>query len=210
MSEHAALMTALGLHFAPSRVRAVKSTGLPCGVHLLLRIAARDPLAMDEAIRHSQRDPQIIMDAAVFFIEQVLLSSTIDHYRILGADPQTPREALRANMVLLLKWLHPDTGNDTSRSYYAARVTQAWNSLKTDELRAAYDTGFLLAASQRSLPKTANITRRNGSQAMVSRNRSNVTPEDSSQPPRRHLRKKLKPGLFLLILRLFRGSRHYR
>ena len=41
-------------------------------------------------------------------------------------------------MALLLRWLHPDIGENSVRSVYAGRVTAAWERLKTAERRQAY------------------------------------------------------------------------
>jgi curved DNA-binding protein CbpA len=42
-------------------------------------------------------------------------------------------------MALLIRWLHPDQNNGAERSVFVARVTRAWNELKNDNRRAAYD-----------------------------------------------------------------------
>jgi DnaJ-class molecular chaperone len=42
-------------------------------------------------------------------------------------------------MALLLRWLHPDMDRHGERSLFAGRITQAWETLKTPERRAAYD-----------------------------------------------------------------------
>jgi curved DNA-binding protein CbpA len=42
-------------------------------------------------------------------------------------------------MALLLRWLHPDKDKAGERSRFTARVTLAWDDLKTPERRAAYD-----------------------------------------------------------------------
>ncbi len=52
---------------------------------------------------------------------------------------------LRRHMVLLMKWLHPDTAEqhrsaaDVDRSVFASRIAAAWDDLKTDDRRSAYD-----------------------------------------------------------------------
>ena len=55
------------------------------------------------------RPPEVSRQAAVFFIEQILLSSDADSYRILGLDHSATAGELRSHMALLLKWLHPDS-----------------------------------------------------------------------------------------------------
>lgn len=79
--------------------------------------------------------------ASAFFIEQILLSPDADSYRVLGADDTATAAELRHNMALLLRWLHPDVARLGVRSLFAGRITQAWESLKTPERRAAYDLG---------------------------------------------------------------------
>jgi hypothetical protein len=42
-------------------------------------------------------------------------------------------------MALLLRWLHPDVAAGAERSVFTARITAAWDDLKTPERRAGYD-----------------------------------------------------------------------
>ena len=53
-------------------------------------------------------------------------------------------------MTLLLQWLHPDLDHREARSVFAAKVTRAWNDLKTPERRAAYDRAQILAKAKKS------------------------------------------------------------
>jgi hypothetical protein len=147
MDHAAALEVAIDLIHLPSRTRVIRSAALPDGVPLLLRIAAGDQEAISEAIEWTGRSREVVREAAAFFIEQILLSSDADSYRVLGASPAASGGELRRNMALLLRWLHPDLDRDGERSIFAARVTLAWDDLKTQERRAAYDRsrGKLLA-----------------------------------------------------------------
>src|SRR4029079_13128465 len=78
-------------------------------------------------------------EAAGFYIEQILLHPDADHYRVLGVHPGAANTELRRNMALLIRWLHPDQNNGAERSVFVARVTRAWNELKNEDRRAAYD-----------------------------------------------------------------------
>ena len=69
-------------------------------------------------------------EAAIFFIEQVLLSSNSDAYRVLGLDNTATLTELRRHMAYLLKWLHPDLSSDPHKARLAQRVLLAWNELK--------------------------------------------------------------------------------
>ena len=70
----------------PSRVRIARAEPLPAGVDLLLRIAAGEAEAEGTAIASTGRSRDLIRQAAIFFIEQVLLCPNSDSYRVLGAD----------------------------------------------------------------------------------------------------------------------------
>lgn len=133
-----ALKVAIDLLRIPSRVRRVRSQPLPGGVVVLLQIAAGGQEAERWAAGWTGKSPQVIREAAAFFIEQILLSPESDDYRILGTHPDATTAELRRNMVLLLKGMHPDI-EDGIRSVFTRRVTKAWNTLKTPDRRAAYD-----------------------------------------------------------------------
>jgi DnaJ domain len=138
MDNSAAFTAAIDLLRVPSRVRRLRTQPLPDGMNLLLRVAAGDCHAEWEAIALTGRPLADLRKAAVFFIEQILLSPDADSYRRLGAQPTATNAELRRNMVFLLRVLHPDTA-PADRSVFARRVTTAWDQLKTAERRAAYD-----------------------------------------------------------------------
>ena len=140
MDDRAALNLALELLYVPWRVRLVRERPLPEGVPLLLRVAAGDAASEEAAAKTAGRPPEVVRQAAAFFIEQILLSPDADSYRALGAGPTATTAELRANMALLMKWLHPDAAHDGERSVFAARIAAAWNNLKTPDRRAAYDS----------------------------------------------------------------------
>ena len=97
------------------------------------------------------RSRETVCEAAAFFIEQILLSPDADSYRVLGARPEATNYELRRNMALLLRWLHPDHDGQGARSVFVGRVTRAWNDLKTQERRAAYDQSRRIALAEKSL-----------------------------------------------------------
>jgi DnaJ-class molecular chaperone len=107
-----------------------------------------------------------LQKAAGFFIEQVLLSPDGDSYRILGSDRSATLAELRRNMALIMRWLHPDLASDASssslldRSLFASRITQAWETVKTDERRRAYNTSLAAKQSPPRLGKKARAPAR--------------------------------------------------
>jgi curved DNA-binding protein CbpA len=125
----------------------------------LLRIAAGDEEAIREATDVAGRSRDVVCEAVAFFVEQILLSPDADSYRVLGATPEATSAELRRNMALLLRWLHPDLDPHAGRSVFAARVTLAWNDLKTSDRRAAYDWSRQISLIKRSRKSRARSNR---------------------------------------------------
>jgi hypothetical protein len=139
MSGGMALKIAIDLLHVPSQVRLYRSEPLPDDVLTLLRIVAGDTEIERAAAILADRPPEVVRQAAGFFIEQILFAPDADSYRVLGASPQASSTELRRNMGFLLRWLHPDLDSRGERSIFIGRVTAAWNDLKTPERRAAHD-----------------------------------------------------------------------
>jgi hypothetical protein len=162
MTDLAAIRAAIGLFHLPSNVRHVRAEPLPSGIDHLLRIAAGDCDAETEVAAALDRPPHVVREAAEFYIEQVLFSPESDHYRILGATPASTNQELRRNMALLMSWLHPDKHPTGDRSVFAARVTGAWDSLRSAEKRAEYDAGRAAAQASARVRKAKRPTRAEG------------------------------------------------
>ena len=139
MTANATIWMALDLLQTPSSVKILRAAPLPPDVVTLLRIAAGDEEASSQAAAATRHSPKSIREAAAFYIEQILLHPEADHYRVLGVQPGASSAELRRNMALLIRWLHPDQKNGAERSVFVARVTRAWNELKNEDRRAAYD-----------------------------------------------------------------------
>ncbi|WP_339085348.1 hypothetical protein [Hyphomicrobium sp. ghe19] len=108
----------------------MRSAPLPPGVLLLLRLAASEFEAEREAGKINNRAPDANREAAIFFIEQILLASNSDAHRVLGLDDTATITELRRHMAYLLRWLHPDLSRDPHKARLAQRVLIAWNELK--------------------------------------------------------------------------------
>jgi hypothetical protein len=190
MVDGEALRIAIDLLHVPSRVRLVRAEPLPRGVPLLLRVAAGDGEIVDEAARMADRTRDVVRQAAVFFIEQILLCAEADSYRVLGVRPDASSGELRQNMALLIKWLHPDMDRPDQQTILVNRVTMAWDNLKTPERRAAYDQ------ARQALP-----VKKSGRGRSRSRRRSGPSAS------RRHLGPPPGSGLFRRALHFLFGAR---
>ena len=158
MTSDGAIRIALDLVHMPSQVRFARSAPLPADVELLLRIVAGDGDAEAAAAAVFDRPRSVIRQAATFFIEQNLLFSEADCYRVLGGSANSASTELRRNMALLLRWLHPDIDREGERAVMARRVAIAWDTLKSAERRASYDRSLKLAAqvARRNRPASAS------------------------------------------------------
>lgn len=148
MARFDALAVAIALHDRPQTAKLARACRLPDGVTFLLEIAAGESDALHSASELTGRTATNLQRVAGFFIEQVLMHPTGDSYRILGSEKEAPLGILRRNMALLMRWLHPDvTSNGTpsaflNRSVFASRITQAWETIKTEARREAYDNAL--------------------------------------------------------------------
>ena len=155
-----ALVAAISMLERPHAAKLARASRLPEGVTFLLEIAAGEAQALTRASQLTGRTEATLQKAAGFFIEQVLLFPGGDSYRILGSDGGTSLRELRRNMALIMRWLHPDVASEASsssvlnRSLFASRITQAWETVKTDERRSAYNSS--LAAKEPPLKRGTN------------------------------------------------------
>jgi hypothetical protein len=113
---------------------------LPPGVTALLKVAAGSPLVDAESALAGavSGEPQ---QAAQFFIEQVLLAHSADHYRVLGVNPTAPAEQIKEHHRLLIRLFHPDRQRqpDARTAAFATRINRAYIALRTPDTRASYD-----------------------------------------------------------------------
>lgn len=135
-----ALEWALALLHAPAERHRLRQRPLPSGMTELLTIAA--DLAPEELGAVAARvgeQPARVREAARFYAREVLFHAQTDAYRTLGVMPDAPTEQIKLHSRLLQAWLHPDREQSGDDAVFAAKVNAAWNRLRTDKRRAAYD-----------------------------------------------------------------------
>lgn len=135
-----ALEWALALLRTPGNRHALRKRPLPTGIDHLLGIAAG---AMPEVLAQAARthgEPEArLQEAARFYVREILFFPEADAYRVLGVDAGATAERIKAHHRLLQHWLHPDRIESSDDSIFAARVNVAWNHLRNDARRRAYD-----------------------------------------------------------------------
>ncbi len=134
-----ALEHALELHARPAALPLLRRRPLPDAVLLLIRIAAGDRQAIQNATARTKVTPRTLTDAAVEYLRQVLFDADADHYRLLGVRSEDGEETFREHYRWLMRWLHPDRDPDHLGESEAQRVNRAWHVLRSSERRLAYD-----------------------------------------------------------------------
>ena len=135
-----ALEWALALLRAPGERHALRERPLPGGMERLLGIAAGiESAASADAARPLGESESTLRDAARFFAREVLFFPQADAYRVLGLSRAATSDAIKTHHRLLLQWLHPDRARGEDDSVFSARVNSAWNHLRSEDRRRAYD-----------------------------------------------------------------------
>ena len=135
-----ALEWALALLRAPGERHALRLRPLPADMQRLVGIAAGAmPEALAEAARSFGEPEHVVREAAQFYAREVLFFPMADAYRTLGVAPDADHEQIKLHHRLLQHWLHPDRLQSEDDAVFAGRVNTAWNLLRNDSRRSAYD-----------------------------------------------------------------------
>ena len=176
MTDVAAIKVAFEALHLPASLPRMRAQPLPAHLETVLRIASGDDEVTRQMAEATERSPDLIRRAAVFYIEEVLFAPDATHYRVLGASPQASVSDLRRNMALLMTWLHPDKNPSGDRALLASRVTTAWDTLRSPDRRAAYDAALLQSRTTASIK---DGSRTNGHRLRTPKSRS-ATPQRTS------------------------------
>src|SRR5262249_41165997 len=145
MSGPRAIVLALDLARMPALAQSIENPPLPSDVLEIIRIAAGSPEICQSASEGTGHPPAVLIEAARFYLQQMLLRPDADPYRVLGLPPHASRELARCHMRYLLQWLHPDVNRHWD-SVYAERVLKAWRGISAnDSSRPAKSSSHVLA-----------------------------------------------------------------
>jgi hypothetical protein len=128
---------ALDLARMPALARTSVEPAVPPNIIELIRIAAGSPEACQAAVAKTGEPTPVVIEAARFYLQQVLFRPNADCYRILGIEPAASRATARSHMRWLLQWLHPDRNNNSWDAVYAERVLKAWREVSASDGPAA-------------------------------------------------------------------------
>src|SRR5215467_4383130 len=131
MAQRHVIEFAVDLARMPALARAPGVPALPPNIVELMRVAAACPEACEAAVANTGESVPVVIEAARFYLQQVLFRPDADCYRILGIQPTASRATARNHMRWLLEWLHPDrnTNNNSWDTVYAERVLSAWREV---------------------------------------------------------------------------------
>src|SRR6516225_8253760 len=121
----------------PAVARSSVVPALPPNIIELMRIAAASPEACQAAAVTTGEPTSVVIEAARFYLQQVLFRPGADCYRILGIAPTASRSTARNHMRWLLEWLHPDRNNGSWDAVYTERVLKAWREVSANNRSAA-------------------------------------------------------------------------
>src|SRR5947207_3589990 len=122
---------ALDLARMPALARSSVVPPLPPNIIELMRIAAASPQACQAAAAQTGEPKPVVIEAARFYLQQVLFRPDADGYRVLGIEPSASRATARDHMRWLMEWLHPDRNNNSWDAVYAERVLKAWREVSS-------------------------------------------------------------------------------
>jgi hypothetical protein len=131
MSGPRGIELALDLARIPALAQSIDKTPLPADIFEIMRIAAGSPEVCQAASRATGQPIAVLIEAARFYLQQMLLRPDADSYGVLGLLPGASREQARRHMRCLLQWLHPDVNRDWD-SAYAERVLKAWREVSAN------------------------------------------------------------------------------
>jgi hypothetical protein len=133
MTEPHVIDLALDLARMPALARSSGAPAIPANIMELMRIAAGSPEACEAAAARTGEPIRVVIEAARFYLQQVLLRPDADCYRVLGIAPTASRATARDHMRWLLEWLHPDRNNNSWDAVYAERVLKAWREVSASD-----------------------------------------------------------------------------
>lgn len=150
-----ALEQALALQRAPFLRQSLSARPLPDDIAGLIQVSSGSSILLAEAAQRSGETAKSVLEAARFYLQEVMFFPAADAYRILGVVRDAPDEQIKTNYRLLQRWLHPDRDDGDGMSVHASRVNQAWAALRSPERRSAYDAK--LAREEAATPEVDGV-----------------------------------------------------
>lgn len=104
---------------------------LPKGITDLLRLCASSK-QLEKFSNNINVNSITIRKILVSFIEKVLVNESNSSEKILGLDPNQPKDRLKLHYRLLIRIFHPDISISTQASYKTSLITKAYKKQKEE------------------------------------------------------------------------------
>jgi len=140
-----ALEVALALWRTPTMRAVLRTRPLPDNVSEVIELASGNPERLEESSTRTGEPPERVLDAARFYVREILLCADSDAYRVLGVSSDAEQGEIKQNHRSLQRWLHPDRRGDSWEAIFATRINSAWGELRSPDRRAAYDARLVSA-----------------------------------------------------------------
>jgi hypothetical protein len=148
-----AVQEALELFRQPARLRFIDRTELPVEMLDVIKIAAGDDNTIQLWADTFNEVPNVVREAAVFYLQQTIARSGVDNFRMLGLQPGAATADIRAHKRWLLKWLHPDRNPSKWQAALFYRVSGV-----ADQLESLSAAACSLPAEPSMLTKSSHGT----------------------------------------------------
>ena len=126
----------------------LRHQALPADVEELLLAAGGSPVRLAGLAETFALPASEVLQAARFFVQELLLHADADAYRVLGVAADADDATIKRHFRALQQWLHPDRLANSPESVYSARVNHAWDLLRTPQRRTAFDAAAAAAAAE--------------------------------------------------------------
>ena len=110
-----ALEVALALWRIPSMRWSLRQRPLPNDVGEVIELATGAPERLAKAAARTDEPPAQVLEAARFYVREVLLCAGSDAYRVLGVSHDAAPEQIKAHHRALQHWLHPASARETGQ-----------------------------------------------------------------------------------------------
>ncbi len=125
MSGVEAIEIALEVYRKPERARALRRQAVPPGMLNLIKIAAGTEDEIKALLLDRAAEGAPAKDAAIFYLQQLLMNAEGDDYRQLGLRAGASLQDVKDHKRGLLKWLHPDRNPSPWEQVLFGRVKAA-------------------------------------------------------------------------------------
>jgi hypothetical protein len=160
MPREGALSLAIALFHAPGLRHGWRREPLPTDIGRLLALVGGEPRRLEQAAATLGVVPDDLLQAARFYVQEILLFADAGDRRLLGlADGDDP-ETIRSHYRYLQSWLHPDRGGASrAETVHAARINAAWNRLRATTAQGAVTATQAERVAPGHPPTAASTTR---------------------------------------------------